>query len=86
LDKKAISAKRKPMDPPLTPPVRIQPNSSTSITAKSAQKRFESFLEDFQARTSAASQGGNAAVTVQLQKLAVALKDERKLQRKEKGR
>ena len=73
------------MDPPLTPPVRIQPNSSVSITAKSAQKRMESFLDDFQDRT-IASQSGNTAVTVQLQKLADALKEERKLQRKEEGR
>ena len=73
------------MDPPLIPSVRIQPNSSASITTKAAQKRMEVFLEDFQARTTA-GQGGNTAVTVQLQKLAVALKEERKLRKKEESR
>ncbi|KAF9529003.1 hypothetical protein CPB83DRAFT_790910 [Crepidotus variabilis] len=70
------------MDPPLAPPVRIQPISATPVSAKSVQKTLEIFLEDFQAR-STAGQGGNGAVTVQLQKLADALKEERKLKRKD---
>jgi hypothetical protein len=64
------------MDPPLHPPLRIQPISSSSISVKHAQKRLEAFLDDFQARSSA-SQGGNTAVTVQLQKLKDALREER---------
>ncbi|KAJ3515718.1 hypothetical protein NLJ89_g1582 [Agrocybe chaxingu] len=69
------------MDPPLTPPVRIQPVSSTLITTRDAQKELERFLEDFQARSTSA-QGGNSAVTVQLQKLATALKEERRQKKK----
>ncbi|KAF8194668.1 hypothetical protein BJ912DRAFT_1087228 [Pholiota molesta] len=65
------------MDPPLSPPVHIHPIASTPITLKATQKRLEDFLEDFQARSTSA-QGGNTAVTVQLQKLTDALKEERK--------
>ncbi|KJA22819.1 hypothetical protein HYPSUDRAFT_639684 [Hypholoma sublateritium FD-334 SS-4] len=65
------------MDPPLSPPVHIQPFASTQITVKDTQRRLETFLEDFQARSTFA-QGDNTAVTVQLQKLADALKKERK--------
>ena len=68
------------MDPPLAPPVRIQAISSTPITTKAVRKSVEIFLDDFQSRTTSA-QGGNTAVTVQLQKLANALKEERKLKR-----
>ncbi|KAF4611176.1 hypothetical protein D9613_007283 [Agrocybe pediades] len=71
------------MDAPLTPPIRIQPVSAAPISAKEAQKRLDAFLEDFKARSTSA-QGGNTAVTVQLQKLANALKEERKKKRKDK--
>ena len=64
------------MDPPLQPPLRVQQLSSSSISVKHAQRRLEAFLDDFQAR-STASQEGNTAVTVQLQKLKDALKEER---------
>ena len=64
------------MDPPLTPPPRIQVVSTTAISTKTTQKRLQVFLDDFQARSTSA-QGGNTAVTVQLQKLADALKEER---------
>jgi hypothetical protein len=63
------------MDPPLQPPLRIQPLSSTAISVKHTERRLEAFLDDFQAR-STASQGGNTAVTVQLQKLKDALQEE----------
>jgi len=65
------------MDPPLTPPLRIQPFKAQSISERQAQKGVQTFLENFQGRSTSA-QGGNTAVTVQLQKLAMALKDERK--------
>ncbi|KAF8959603.1 hypothetical protein BDZ97DRAFT_1666908 [Flammula alnicola] len=65
------------MDPLLSPPVRIEAVSAAPITKKATQKRLEAFLEDFQSRSTSA-QGGNTAVTVQLQKLADALKEERK--------
>ncbi|PPQ80436.1 hypothetical protein CVT24_001020 [Panaeolus cyanescens] len=65
------------MDPPLHPPIRIQPQSVSPLTARDAQKQIETFLEDFRSR-STSSQGGNTAATVQLQKLAAALKEERK--------
>ncbi|KAF9483058.1 hypothetical protein BDN70DRAFT_874300 [Pholiota conissans] len=71
------------MDPPLSPPVHIQPISSAPVTLKATQKRLEVFLEDFQARSTSA-QGGNTAVTVQLQKLADALKEERKAKKERK--
>ncbi|KIM39544.1 hypothetical protein M413DRAFT_45502, partial [Hebeloma cylindrosporum] len=65
------------MDPPLSPPVRLQAISATPITQKAIQKQIEAFLEDFQSRSTSA-QGSNTAVTVQLQKLAKALKPDRK--------
>ncbi|KAJ3564664.1 hypothetical protein NP233_g8144 [Leucocoprinus birnbaumii] len=65
------------MDIPLHPPVRIQTLASSSLSTKSAEKRIEAFIEDFQAR-STASQGSNTAVTVQLQKLKDAIREERK--------
>ncbi|KAF7370138.1 Short-chain dehydrogenase/reductase family protein [Mycena sanguinolenta] len=66
------------MDAPLHPPLRIDAISSTSLSSKSAQKRLESLLVDFQGRTTAAQGGGGrSAVTVQVQKLRDALKEER---------
>lgn len=65
------------MDVPLSPPLRIQTLNSTSLSTKHAEKRMEAFIDDFQAKSTAA-QGGNTAVTVQLQKLRNALHDERK--------
>ena len=64
------------MDAAINPPVRLQATSATSISAKRVQKHLDNFLDDFQAR-STASQGGNTAVTVQLQKLRDALQEER---------
>jgi hypothetical protein len=66
------------MDPPLQPPLRVKPLSSSSVSSKHTQKRLEAFIDDFQAR-STASQGGSTAVTVQLQKLKDALQEERHL-------
>ncbi|KAJ7464390.1 hypothetical protein FB451DRAFT_438180 [Mycena latifolia] len=64
------------MDAPLHPPLRINALSSKPLSAKSTQKRLEGFLQDFQDRTTAA-QSGHTAVTVQVQKLKDALKEER---------
>ncbi|KAJ7208774.1 hypothetical protein B0H12DRAFT_1158370 [Mycena haematopus] len=64
------------MDAPLHPPLRVDAVSRTPLSSKSTQKRLEKFLQDFQERTTA-SQGGHSAVTVQVQKLKDALKDER---------
>ncbi|KAJ7715652.1 hypothetical protein DFH07DRAFT_361681 [Mycena maculata] len=64
------------MDAPLHPPLRINAVSSKSLSSKGTQKRLEAFLQDFQDRTTAA-QGGQTAVTVQVQKLKDALKEER---------
>lgn len=66
------------MDAPIYPPVRLQPISSTPLSARKTQKVLETFLDDFQTR-STASQGGNTAVTVQLQKLKDALQEGRKI-------
>jgi hypothetical protein len=63
------------MDPPLTPPPRIQVTSTTPISTKTTQESLKHFLDAFQARSTSA-QGGNTAVTVQLQKLMDALKEE----------
>jgi hypothetical protein len=46
------------------------------LSSKGTQKRLEVFLQDFQDRTTA-TQGGHTAVTVQVQKLKNALKEER---------
>jgi hypothetical protein len=70
------------MDPPLNPPVRLQPISAIPISSRAAQKAIETFLDDVQARTTA-GQGGHGAVTVQLQKLGDALKEERRAKKKE---
>ncbi|KAF7356144.1 Short-chain dehydrogenase/reductase family protein [Mycena venus] len=64
------------MDAPLHPPLRIDALSTKPLSSKSTQKRLEAFLQDFQDRTTAA-QSGHTAVTVQVQKLKDALKDER---------
>ena len=64
------------MDPPLQPSLRVYQLSSSSILVKHAQRRLEAFLGDFQARNTT-SQEGNTVVTVQLQKLKDALKEER---------
>ncbi|KAJ7074680.1 hypothetical protein C8F01DRAFT_1274211 [Mycena amicta] len=64
------------MDAPLNPPLRVAALSSKPLTNKSTQKRLELFLEDFQNRSTAA-QGGQPAVTVQIQKLCTALTEER---------
>jgi len=63
------------MDPPLSPPIRIQPISAKPVSNKKAEHRLDVFLQNFQDRTTAA-QGGNTAVTVQLQKLKDALNEE----------
>ncbi|KAF7296678.1 hypothetical protein HMN09_01076600 [Mycena chlorophos] len=57
-------------------PLRVTPLSSRSLTTKGTQKGLELFLQDLQDRTTAA-QGGQTTVTVQLEKLAKALKEER---------
>ncbi|KNZ77193.1 hypothetical protein J132_06188 [Termitomyces sp. J132] len=66
------------MDTPLHPPVRLQPVYSQPVNVKDTQRLLESFIDDFQERSSAA-QGGNTAVTVQLQKLRDALQEEPKM-------
>ncbi|KAJ7694586.1 hypothetical protein B0H17DRAFT_1199111 [Mycena rosella] len=64
------------MDAPLHPPLRITALSGKPLSTKSTQKRLEAFLQDFEDRTTAA-QSGQTAVTVQVQKLRDALKEER---------
>jgi exopolysaccharide biosynthesis protein len=71
------------MDNRLTPPHRIQIMSVIPISTKTTRKRLKAFLDDFQARSTSA-QGGNTAVTVQLQKLMDVLKEERVMRRKDK--
>ncbi|KAJ7648607.1 hypothetical protein DFH06DRAFT_1209182, partial [Mycena polygramma] len=64
------------MDAPLHPPLRVNAYSRKSLSSKSTQKWLEAFLQDFQDLTTAA-QSGQTAVTVQVQKLKDALKEER---------
>ncbi|KAJ7199292.1 hypothetical protein B0H12DRAFT_1064017 [Mycena haematopus] len=64
------------MDAPLHPPLRVDAVSRTPLSSKNTQRRLEKFLQDFGDRTTA-SQGGHSAVTVQVQKLQDALRDER---------
>ncbi|KAJ4483871.1 hypothetical protein J3R30DRAFT_3238857, partial [Lentinula aciculospora] len=63
------------MDPALQPPINLRPLSLRPISTKNVAKRLGNFVEDFQARTTVA-QGGNTAVTVQLQKLKDAIQEE----------
>lgn len=63
------------MDPALHPAINLRPTSSRPVSAKNVAIRLGNFVEDFQARTTAA-QGGNTAVTVQLQKLKDAMEEE----------
>ena len=62
------------------PPPRITPTTSKNLSAKRAQIRIQAFLNDFENRNSTLN-GGNEAVTVQLQKLNQALLDERQRQK-----
>lgn len=52
------------------PPVRLQALSSTGLSTKNVKNRLDSFVTDFQNRS---TKSGDAAVTVQLQKLSGAL-------------
>ncbi|KAJ3755061.1 hypothetical protein EV360DRAFT_50464 [Lentinula raphanica] len=63
------------MDPALHPPIILRPLSVRPVSTKTVAKQLGKFVEDFQARTTAA-QGGNTAVTVQLQKLKDAMQEE----------
>ncbi len=62
------------------PPPRITATSSKSLSAKRAQSRIQTFLDDFENRNSTLN-GGDKAITVQLQKLNQALLDERQRQK-----
>ncbi|KAF9029536.1 hypothetical protein BDZ89DRAFT_1065320 [Hymenopellis radicata] len=64
------------MDAALSPPIRLQPVSVTSISARSAQKRIDAFLEEYQSRSMAPSSACNTAVTHQLKNLRDALQEE----------
>ncbi|KAF5379377.1 hypothetical protein D9615_006629 [Tricholomella constricta] len=67
------------MDSPIHPPVRLQPISTLPLSARRTQKELDRFLDNFQARSTASHDAGNAAVTVQLQKLREALQEERSM-------
>ncbi|KAF8839379.1 hypothetical protein BDN67DRAFT_953611 [Paxillus ammoniavirescens] len=64
------------MDDIARPPVRLQANSSTSLSLKATQAHIDAFLNDFQSRSSP-SKGGDATMTAQLDKLSKALKEQR---------
>jgi len=62
------------------PPPIITTTSTKNISAKRAQSRIQTFLDDFENRNSTLK-GGDKTVTVQLQKLNQALLDERQRQK-----
>jgi hypothetical protein len=64
----------------LNAPPRIITTSTKNISAKRAQTRIHTFLDDFENRNSALK-GGDKTVTVQLQKLSQALLEERQRQK-----
>lgn len=72
------------MDKPLSPPLRIQVISATDISEKTSRKRLAAFVDEFQSRNTSA-QGGNTAITVQLQKLIDALKEGFPTSKEKKG-
>lgn len=63
-------------DAAVTPPVRIQPGAPKTISTRAAYSRIDSFLADFQQRSTPLN-GGDATVPAQLSKLRDALRDER---------
>ena len=68
------------MDESVHPPVRLQAVSSTPLSTRNVKARIDNFLADFQNRTTP-GKGGDATVTVQLQKLSGAL--QQKLDRRQ---
>jgi hypothetical protein len=58
------------------PPLRFQTTSTTSISAKPVQPLLLAFLEEFKTRNAMNPTG--PSVTVQLEKLTTALKQDRK--------
>lgn len=66
------------MDAPLHPPIRLQPVSSRPINAEDTKRILGRFIDDLQERGLVA-QGGNTAMTVQLQKMRDALHEEPKI-------
>ncbi len=68
------------MDNLSDPPPRITATTSKNLSAKRAQTRIQAFLNDFENRNSTLN-GGDKAVTAQLQKLNQALLEERQRQK-----
>jgi plasmid maintenance system killer protein len=69
------------MESTLYPPARIHTASSREIPTKTAEKNVENFLENYQSRRSVSS-GVDSSFTVQLQKIAAALHEERMFKKK----
>ncbi|THH33331.1 hypothetical protein EUX98_g861 [Antrodiella citrinella] len=64
------------MDAAVTPPLRIQPVRSKTISSQAARARLDTFLSDFEQRITPLT-GGDATVPAQLTKLRDALKEQR---------
>ena len=62
-------------DAAVTPPLRIQTAPPKIISNRAAYKRIDSFLAEFQQRSTPLS-GGDATVPAQLSKLRDALREE----------
>ncbi|TDL26507.1 hypothetical protein BD410DRAFT_836389 [Rickenella mellea] len=60
----------------LVPPVRIQVSKSTPISSKEVRSNLDTYLADYHART--VGKGGDAAMSVRLQKMSTALRAEAK--------
>lgn len=63
-----------------SPPARILPTAIKKLSARAANARLESFLADFEQRSSPLN-GGDHTATVQLQKLTLALARQRQVKR-----
>lgn len=66
------------------PPVRIQANTSSPLSLKTAKSHVDEFLIDFQTR-STPSKGGDITITAQLEKISKSLKEQRVRERQTRG-
>lgn len=65
------------MDAALNPPIRLQVLKTTPASPKVTQTHIEDFLANFQSRCMiGGGGGGDTAVTMRLQKLSLALRED----------
>lgn len=81
LKKERKKKNSKMSDIQLNPPLRIQPTTAKSISAKSANARVSQFLDDYQERHVSARTQGDKTIVAQLQKLTNALAQEQAIRK-----